>query len=508
MAPLFGVLVLAALAAWALKGSFDRTGMTPFLRLCGGAVWRFFQPLSFLRPNEGAKFLDGFGGWRLANAGNRGLVVDGDRSRIPEDASYRHLILVAPTGQGKTSRYIIPNVLQLENCSMVITDPSGEIWEQTSGSLRERGFDVKVLDLADPSRSVGYNPMAKVRSAAQAADLARVLIESSKGSKGNDAGFWNQGAEQMIDVLIQTLLAVDYRKANPEHGNLHNVLYLLQNFGMDGRDIDRFVFRNGEKGAYRSWVGLMAGSEKVTQSYASSALNALRMLAIPELASVLSRDELDFQSLRERKTALFIVVPSHKVESYSFVLNMLHTQAFSAWIEPGARREGLPIHVLADEFGHSAIPDFSSIITTIRKYRVSVSMVLQSISQLQERYGPNAARTILEGGVGSRLIYGGADVGTTAWVESMAGKTRYREYDERGPKSSKEESLINADRVRTLGDDQAILLFANKEPLLLKTTPFFRNRRLKAMVGKEPWNPVRGARTPELQFVDMAPYRR
>jgi type IV secretion system protein VirD4 len=508
MAPIIGLIVLVALAAWGLKVAFDRTGLSPLMGVGKGLVWRFFQPLSFLRPNEGAKFLGGVDAWRLVNARNRGLFVDGDRLRLSESDSFCHLALVAPPGAGKTTKYIIPNVLQLDGCSMLITDPSGEIWTRTSGSLRARGFDVKVLDLSDPSRSVGYNPMAKVADQMQSAELAKVLVASSPGSHGDDAGFWNQGAESILDSLVQTLCSPDYFAAHPEYRNLHNVLHLVQNFGSDGRNLDRFIIAHGPESAHRLWTGIMSGSEKVTRIYVSAATNALKMLGTPALASVMSRDEIDFRAFRARKTALFVIAPSSKIENYSFALNLLHTQAFSAWMDRIPGPKDLPVYVMADEFGHSAIPNFAATVTTIRKYKVSVSMVLQAISQLNLRYGDNAATTILEGGAGTRMVYGGADVVTTAWVEQMAGKMKYREYDEAGPRSHREENLINADRVRTLPAGQALLLSANKEPMMVKARSYFDIPRLDRESKLPPFNPAAGKAAPPLAFVDLAPYRR
>jgi type IV secretory pathway TraG/TraD family ATPase VirD4 len=505
MEAVIGLAVLAALAAWALKRAFDKTGLSPLLGIFGGALWRFFQPLSFLRPNEGAKFLGGLDGWRLVNPSNGGLVVDGDRGRLTEDDSFRHLVLVAPPGAGKTTRYVVPNVLQLDGCSMLVTDPSGSVWKRTSGDLRRRGFDVKVLNLADPSRSVGYNPMAKVRTALQASDLAKTLVASSAGSSGKDAAFWNQGAEYLIDAIVETLAAPDYAAAHPEHVNLHNVLHLAMAYGRPDRAVDAFIERRGTAAAIRMWAAATAGKTSVVQIYQSTATNVLGMLAQPEIASLLSRDELDFREMRRRKTALFVVVPEDRIESYAFVLNLLYAQSFGAWMEGDPDSRDLPVYVLADEFGHSSIPRFSAIINNIRKYRVSVSMVLQAVSQLDLRYGKDAGETIL-GGANARMVMGGADLRTTTWFEKMAGRTRYRTYDEMGPRKAVEENLINADRIRTLADDQALLLFANKEPALLRTTPYFRNGRLDWLTKAAPWNPAAGRGPAALSYVDLKEY--
>ncbi len=503
MGPLIGLAVLAAAVFFALKHAFDRTGLTPVAKAGGNAVWQFFSPLSFLRRNHGAKWQGALGTWRSINPSNDGLVVDGDRGRITADASFSHVVLVAPTGAGKTTKYIIPNALQLENCSMVVTDPSGEIWEKTSGSLRARGFDVVVLDLANPARSVRYNPLAKVRTPMQAATAAKVLVKSG-GTHGKDDAFWNNGAETLLDVLIQCLCA----KADPKHLNLHNLLYLLQHFGQDGSDLDLFVIRHAPRPAHNMWKGVTSGSEKVTQSYVSTAIAALRMLNIPDLAGVLSEDGLDFRSFRRRKTALFVHAPPQDIELYAFVLNLLHTQAFATWMERRPSSGDLPVYVLADEFGHSSIPGFSATIANIRKHEVSISMVLQSLSQLEEHYGRNAADTIIEGGVGSRMVYGGADTRTTGWVQSMLGKMVFREYDAAGPVRHREENLMNADRVRTLGDRQAVYVFRNREAALLNTVPWYDNPRLARLAALPPHNPCAGSAAPELDYVDLSQYRR
>ncbi len=190
----------------------------------------------------------------------------------------------------------------------------------------------------------------------------------------------------------------------------------------------------------------------------STAIAALRMLEIPELARVLATPGLDFHALRRRPTALFLVFPATKIGLYAFVLNLLHAQAFAAWMERIPGPDELPLYILADEFGHSSIPDFSAIITNIRKYRVSISIVLQSISQLRANYGPDAAEVILEGGVASRLVYGGADLHTTRWAESLLGHRVLRERDR-----NRSEPLMRSDRIRTLPDTKALYLFANHE---------------------------------------------
>jgi type IV secretory pathway TraG/TraD family ATPase VirD4 len=490
-------VVFLVVLAFGAKLACDAVGLTPVLRFLAKAAGKLLVRVLITGKKSapaGARFKGFFEAMRHLHLGHGGLILDGNRNRISDKNSFRHLVLVAPTGAGKTTRFVIPNVLQLDRCSMVITDPSGEIWEHTSGALRERGFDVQVLNLADPAASIGYNPLAMVRTPLQSAETARVIVRSSPASKGHNSEFWNQGAESLIDCLIQTL--VNY--GQPGAVNLHNLLSLLQHFGTTGDDLDPFIYAHAPDTALRTWQGLKSGHEKVRQSYVSTAIAALRMLEIPELARVLAAPGLDFQALRKRPTALFLIFPATKIGLYAFVLNLLHSQGFGAWMEriPGA--DDLPIYVLADEFGHSSIPDFSAIITNIRKYRVSISIVLQSIAQLRANYGPDASDVILEGGIASRVIYGGADIHTTRWAESMLGhrvvtdKDRYRT-----------EPLLRSDRIRTLTDAQALYIFANEEPVLVDTVPYFKNPRLKHLARLKPWNPSPGVGNTDLHYIDL-----
>ncbi|MBI5595750.1 MAG: type IV secretory system conjugative DNA transfer family protein [Elusimicrobia bacterium] len=488
-------LLILAVGATAMVGAF---GLAPLLRLAAKGGGKLFLGLLFARKKEapaGARFQGFFETLRHLHLGHGGLILDGNRRRISDKNAFRHLVLVAPTGAGKTTRFVIPNVLQLDRCSLVVTDPSGEIWEHTSGSLRHRGFDVQVLNLADPAASIGYNPLALVRTPLQSAEAARVIVRSSPASKGHNSEFWNQGAESLCDCLIQTLVAY----GRPETTNLHNLLALFQQYGSAGQALDPFVFSHAPENALRTWIGLKSGHEKVRQSYVSTAIASLRMLEIPELARVLATPGLDFQALRRRPTALFLVFPATKIGLYAFVMNLLYAQGFAAWMERIPGPDDLPIFALMDEFGHSAIPDFSTILTNLRKYRVSVSMVLQSIAQLRANYGPDAAEVIMEGGVANRVVYGGADVHTTRWAESMLGHRVVKEKDR-----YRTEPLLRSDRIRTLTDAQALYIFANEEPVLISTVPYFKNPRLKHLAKRAPWNPCPGVGSEPLEYLDLA----
>lgn len=144
---------------------------------------------------------------------------------------------------------------------------------------------------------------------------------------------------------------------------------------------------------------------------------------------------------------------------------------------------------MLDEFGHLTIPDFPSIITTTRQRRISLSLVLQSISQLEERYGKQGAHTILNGGVASRLFFSGMDIETAQVLSRTIGETHRERKDTKGNVRSEREPLMSAAALRAMPDQQVLYLFANKRPVLLNVTPFYARRDFNKRIEAPPFHP-------------------
>lgn len=152
----------------------------------------------------------------------------------------------------------------------------------------------------------------------------------------------------------------------------------------------------------------------------------------------------------------------------------------------------MPIYFLLDEFGHLTIPDFPAIITTTRQRRISLSIVLQSISQLEERYGKQGAHTILNGGVASRLFFSGMDIETAHMLARTIGDTHRERKDTRGNIRTEREPLMTAAALRAMPDNQVLYLFANKRPTLLSVTPFYERRDFMRRIQTPPYRPPPG----------------
>lgn len=489
------LLVMVVVCFQIMAGVFGG-GKTHANTLAGDKITQTRKILTgFIRPfvnkgtkDKGSTFIDEKSAKKIINPSNKGLLLDGKNLRLSPRDSFTHCMVVAPTGAGKTTRYVIPNVLTLDDCSMMITDPSGEILDQTAGALQAKGFDIKVLAPGDPHHSMCYNPLAKISSFQKIQELSRALVRSSvDGEIRPQDQFWYDGAAELIEILIRCLGV-----ASKDDLHLGNVLHLLQNFGDGGRGLAEFVDKYADEATSGQFIGLISGSQTVTSNYLSTALNALSQLNDPALTALMSRNEVDVTELRRRKTALFVVVPSQSLKHFRFFLNLLYTDFFSQMMSilprhSRARGEtALPIYCMMDEFGHMSLPNFAMTSTTIRNYEVSLSIILQNFTQLESAYGKSEAQIIIDGGMQSRVFYPGLPPGTAKAVAEYLGESINHLVRWDGHYEQKKSALLPQDRIRTLADDNSIFITGNKLPMLLETLPHFKNRRFTSALSKKP----------------------
>jgi type IV secretory pathway TraG/TraD family ATPase VirD4 len=403
---------------------------------------------------------------------NKGLLLNGRELRLSERVSFEHLAVIARTGAGKTSNYIIPNMFTLDNCSMVVTDLSGELFEKTSGYLwRRKGFDIQAINFSSVEDSFRYNPLAHIRGSEDVAELSHILIKSANPKATASEKYWLDGAEQLLTILINGIRD----SGREELMNLASLKRLLNSFG---DELDTFMAENSSERTFEEYKGLLKGNDRVIDTFVSTANNSLRALGNENIVELTNSNSIDFQKLRERKTVFYLIVPQEKLEFYSFLINIFYTQLFHFTMSSRDSKQ-LPIYMLLDEFGHLAIPNFSTLITTIRKYRVSISIIIQSITQLKERYGVNEANTILNGGVGSKIFFNGGDLDTVSMLEKMLGEVDRDYQDESGITHKRKEKVMSLDKIRTMDDSEAIFLYANKRPLILNMKPYFKSWKFK-----------------------------
>lgn len=389
--------------------------------------------------------------------------------------SFNHLALISRTGGGKTSTYVLPNIYKLANekCSMVITDLSGEIYAKTSGYLESRGYKIYCLDPENLDKSNRYNPLAYANNS-MSIDLISDILISSSGLKGNSADdrIWSDGAKNFISILIKVLKGTN----DSRFVNLANVRHMLNNFGTSGEPLDEFVKRYADDKTFNEYKGFVSGNEKTIQSFISTANIALSPIGINEnLEKLTYTHNIDFKKFREEKSVVYIKIKETSQEQYSFLLNLFYSQLFNEMMRNIPSKNDLPLYCILDEFGNMNIPNFSTIVTTIRKYKVSLSIILQNINQLNEKYTVMKAKTIIDGGIASKLVLSGADLDLASDLERMFGDKKIVDKNAQGEFEYEKVSVMSASEIRTMKDDEALFIYANKKPLKLNIKPYYKD---------------------------------
>lgn len=409
---------------------------------------------------------------KLLSAAHQGLAIDGGLGRLTPDASFRNTCIVATTGAGKTTSFILPNLYSLSHCSIVATDPSGALSEKAAADLKRRGYTIKILDPVHLAESIGYNPLAKANTHPAMQEIAHILVNNAQQGKGDP--FWSQSAESILGVLIACL------KNHPQadtYANLPNLLYLLNEFG-DGTPLIDFIAKyTPNETTFRVYKGFISQADRTMQGIISQAKASLSWVQDPDIARLTTQSTFDFESIRREKTALFLCIPQNRLGYYAPLLTLFYTQLFHFLLDDDLySKSSLPVYCLLDEFAHLSIPHFSSIITTTRARRVSLSLVLQSISQLEERYGKNGAHTILHGGCASQLYFSGMDLDTARMLRETLGEIPVDTLLPNGSFRRDKEPLMSTAAIRTMASNEIIYLYANLRPIKLTVTPYYDQR--------------------------------
>ena len=419
---------------------------------------------------------------RVLAPDHQGLVIAPD-ARLSRAESYRNLVLVAPTGSGKTTRYVVPNVL-LASGSVVVTDPSGEIYDQTAGHLVERGYRLQVLQPAHPERSLGFNPLALWRSPQQLRRLAAILAANVAGTNSNP--FW---AVSATNVLFFALTALSH-VSQDEFVHLGNLRELLNHLDAEDDGARSFMERHlGTQertlGEYRAFRGMEG---RVRASVLATARAALDLWSDPLVSRVTAEHSLDIAALRRELTAIYVILPEHQVRYFGVLANLFYSTCFEHCLVTGRAPADLPVFFFLDEFGNlGPIEDIATVVTTLRKRRCSVSLIVQELSQVRSVYGPDLAQTIVSGGAANKLFYSGLDLETALYVEQVLGQnteydTTFGGIDEQARTIAT--PLLRADEVRRLPRDEAILVSGRERPAKIIVPPAFSLPSLRPFLQK------------------------
>ena len=406
-----------------------------------------------------------------------------NRPPDPKNARNKNVLVVGGSGSGKTRFWLKPNLLQCHS-SYVVTDPKGTIVLECGQAMLKNGYKVKVLNTINFKKSMHYNPFSYVHSEKDILKLVTTLMTNTKGEGSGGDPFW----EKSERLLLTALIAYLHYEAPVEEQNFATLLEMLNTMQVMEDDEEYqnpvdLLFEELAKKKPNSFAGrqyklykLAAG--KTAKSILISCGARLAPFDIQELRDLTMYDELQLDTLGDKKTALFLIM-SDTDSTFNFLISMVYTQLFNLLCDKADDVYGgkLPIHVrcLIDECANiGQIPNLEKLVATIRSREISACLVLQAKSQLKAIYKDNADTII--GNMDSQIFLGGSEPGTLKDLSEMLGKETIDSFntsDTRGNSPSYGTSfqklgheLLSRDELAVLDGGKCILQLRGVRPFL------------------------------------------
>ena len=406
-----------------------------------------------------------------------------NRPSDPKNARNKNVLVVGGSGSGKTRFWLKPNLLQCHS-SYVVTDPKGSIVVECGNALLKNGYKLKILNTINFKKSMHYNPFAYVHSEKDILKLVTTLMTNTKGEGSGGDPFW----EKSERLLLTALIAYLHYEAPVEEQNFATLLEMLNTMQVleDDEEYQNpvdLLFEELAKKKPNSFAGrqyklykLAAG--KTAKSILISCGARLAPFDIQELRDLTMYDELQLDTLGDKKTALFLIM-SDTDSTFNFLISMVYTQLFNLLCDKADDVYGgkLPIHVrcLIDECANiGQIPNLEKLVATIRSREISACLVLQARSQLKAIYKDNADTIV--GNMDSQIFLGGSEPTTLKDLSEMLGKETidaFNTSDTRGNSPSygttfqkMGHELLSRDELAVLDGGKCILQLRGVRPFL------------------------------------------
>ena len=469
------------------------------------------------RPEDIAPYIDPVPDWNIPLTRTESLTMT-SRPKDPKTARNKNILVIGGSGSGKTRFFVKPSLLQMHS-SYVVTDPKGQLLRETGKLLAHGGpkrdengkpvrdkhgkvvyepYRIKVLNTINFSKSMKYNPLAYVRSEKDILKLVNVIIANTKGDgEKSSEDFWIKAERLLYCALIGYI----WYEAEPEEKNFITLLELIN--ACEAREddetykspvdilFDELAQAQPEHFAVKQYVKFKMAAGKTLKSILVSCGARLSPFDIKELRDIMTEDELELDTMGDRKTALFLIM-SDTDTTFNFVIAMLQSQLFNLLCDKAddLYNGRLPVHVrcLLDEFANiGQIPNFDKLIATIRSREISASIILQSQSQLKAIYRDNADTIV--GNCDTMLFLGGKEKTTLKEISEILGKETIDSFntsENRGKEISHGlnyqklgKELMTQDEIATMDGGMCILQLRGVRPFFSKKYDITKHPRYK-----------------------------
>ena len=428
------------------------------------------------------------------------------RPKQPKYARNKNILVIGGSGSGKTRFFVKPSLMQMHS-SYVVTDPKGTVLIECGKLLQRGGYQIKVLNTINFKKSMKYNPFAYLRSEKDILKLVNTIIANTKGD-GEKSGedFWVKAEKLYYTALIGYI----WYEAPDEEKNFTTLLEMIN--ASEAREDDedfqnpvdlmfeRLEEKDPEHFAVKQYKKYKLAAGKTAKSILISCGARLAPFDIKELRELMETDEMELDTIGDRKTALFVII-SDTDDTFNFVVSILYTQLFNLLCDKADDEYGgrLPVHVrcLLDEFANiGQIPKFEKLIATIRSREISASIILQSQSQLKAIYKDNADTIV--GNCDTTLFLGGKEKTTLKEISEILGKetidsfntseTRGRELSHGLNYQKLGKQLMTEDEIAVMDGGKCILQLRGVRPFFSDKFDITKHPKYKYLSDADPKN--------------------
>ena len=475
--------------------------MGAYLKTLGGftIIFALFFIVGVARSapkNEYTDFEHGSSDWSkngeqyqiLSN--KKGIILAEDNYLPTDKRGNVNVLVVGGSGSGKSASYSIPNAYQMLG-SYVFTDPKGELYDRTAGYLKANGYEIKVLNLVRPQYSDGYNPLMHISSEIDVDVIANTIVKGQKTDGSASDPFWDDSAEMLLKALIYYLMAT----RPEEEQNLASCAELVRAANSNGGSnlltelISKLPYDHPARMNYKS---IEIAPEKTYSSILSTLQSKLGKFDSKEIAEVTSTDTINFEEIGSKKTAVY-VISSDTHTAYDFLLTIFFSQMIQQLYDYADQNGGqlkVPTYFILDEFANiGKVPDFDKKISTSRSRKISFSVILQNLDQLEAVY-EKSYETII-GNCDTHVFLGSNSYKTVEYFSKALGEktierdsisiNRDRQYFKTGQSTSDQvmaRALMTPDELRRMDNDLCIIFEKGIKPVKANKFYYFKHKKM------------------------------
>eukprot|EP01034_Spumella_vulgaris_P038737 gene38737-47842_t len=438
--------------------------LSALLGMVFGHLWNWCTDgiLSLFDRAEKNAFNAEFGKETLvASRFNKGFVISKHR-KLTRRKSFENVLLAGPTGSGKTTRLLIKNLFELRGCTIIVNDPSKELYLLASGYL-SKFFTIKTLNFSNAEESSGFNPLSRIKKTSDINRIAQMLVAATLDKGGSSDPFWGLQSRLLISIFIRLI------KHQPEEmQHLGSVLKVLNHFAADPDKVDRWIVATGDEKLLVEYKAMVKTPERTLQNIVASAKAALIMFDDEEIVKVTSHDSIDFDELR-RKPHIIFLHDSVTDKKYTSTLNAaFFEQAYAHLLNRLPGKKELDLFFILEEASSLYIPTLPLALANARKHRVGTYICVQQPDQMETMYKDDA-KNIYGNCVTKLFLPGITSMNLLRELETLSGKATVA--DKKGRDVVR--PLLTVDELRMLKENRVLVVSGNHPYIMARTSPYF-----------------------------------